>query len=106
MTVSLKGENVSQNIDLKFDNFYDVNYKDGEFKFYNPKGDYGYLNAFKDFTGNENTKELYTNDVTMENDFYGDNYKLDEVVGRLHLSEYVNGDEFEFEAGFGATRNK
>lgn len=104
MTVSLKGENVSQNIDLKFDNFYDVNYKDGEFKFSNPKGDYGYLNAFKDFTGTENEEKLYTKDNTMENDFYGDNNKLEEVVGRLHLSEKVNGDEFEFEAAFGAKR--
>ena len=96
LTVSFKNDNLNKNLNLKFDNFYDVNYNNGQITL---TGDdiYGEFNKFKEIDFNQR-------DHFIEDEYYGDMNELEEVVGRLHFRDEIEGTEYMFESVFGAKR--
>ncbi|MBD5398059.1 hypothetical protein HDR60_00940 [bacterium] len=96
LTVSFKDDSLNKNLNLKFDNFYDVNYNNGQITL---TGDdiYGDFNKFKEIDFNQR-------DHFIEDEYYGDMNELEEVVGRLHLRDEIEGTEYMFESVFGAKR--
>ena len=96
LTVSFKNDKLDKNLNLKFDNFYDVNYNNGQITL---TGDdiYGEFNKFKEIDFNQK-------DHFIEDEYYGDMNELEEVVGRLHFRDEIEGTEYMFESVFGAKR--